>query len=113
MIGMVTSCTGKQTLLPALLQWNIKRTDGEPCDSFSVQFLCGKTTKELLEQATEFRATEKGKPHFKGRQFYGFHRLRIRRRHPEVQLKKMRKHSSCNPWRRYSCRDSKCSRHRY
>ena len=51
MIGMVTSCTGKQTLLPALLQWNIKRTDGEPCDSFSVQFLCGKTTKELLEQA--------------------------------------------------------------
>ena len=41
MIGMVTSCTGKQTLLPALLQWNIKRTDGEPCDSFSVQFLCG------------------------------------------------------------------------
>ena len=61
MIGMVTSCTGKQTLLPALLQWNIKRTDGEPCDSFSVQFLCGKTTKELLEQATEFRATEKGR----------------------------------------------------
>lgn len=59
MIGMVTSCTGKQTLLPALLQWNIKRTDGEPCDSFSVQFLCGKTTKELLEQATEFRATER------------------------------------------------------
>ena len=53
MIGMVTSCTGKQTLLPALLQWNIKRTDGEPCDSFSVQFLCGKTTKELLEQARE------------------------------------------------------------
>ena len=66
MIGMVTSCTGKQTLLPALLQWNIKRTDGEPCDSFSVQFLCGKTTKELLEQATEFRATEKGRVVFTG-----------------------------------------------
>lgn len=66
MIGMVTSCTGEQTLLPALLQWNIKRTDGEPCDSFSVQFLCGKTTKELLEQATEFRATEKGRVVFTG-----------------------------------------------
>ena len=66
MIGMVTSCTGKQTLLPALLQWNIKRTDGEPCDSFSVQVLCGKTTKELLEQATEFRATEKGRVVFTG-----------------------------------------------
>ena len=66
MIGVVTSCTGAQTQLPALLQWSIKRTDGEPCDSFSVQFLCRKTTKALLEQAVEFQALEAGKIVFTG-----------------------------------------------
>ena len=66
MIGIVTSCTGARTQLPALFQWSVKRTDGEPCDSFSVQFLCRKTTKALLEQATEFQAYEKGKLVFTG-----------------------------------------------
>ena len=60
MIGAVISYAGVETQLPALLQWSVKRTDGEPCDSFSVQFLCRKTTKALLEQAVEFRGYEKG-----------------------------------------------------
>ena len=66
MIGVVKSFTGAQTQLPALLQWNIKRTDAEPCDSFSVQFACRKTTLALLEQATEFQAYEAGKLVFTG-----------------------------------------------
>ena len=66
MIGVVTSCTGEVAQLPALLQWSVKRTDFEPCDSFSVQFLCRKTTRKLLEQATEFRGYEAGKIVFTG-----------------------------------------------
>ena len=66
MIGVVTSCKGKVTQLPALLQWSVKRTDFEPCDSFSVQFLCRKTTRKLLEEATEFRGYEAGKLVFTG-----------------------------------------------
>ena len=66
MTGVVISSTGAQTQLPALLQWSVKRTDGEPCDSFSVQFACGKKTKAVLEQAAEFRAYEKGKLVFTG-----------------------------------------------
>ena len=54
MIGIVTDYAGKRTALPALLQWSVKRTDGEPCDSFSVQFACGKKTASKLEGATEF-----------------------------------------------------------
>ena len=54
MIGIVTDYAGGQTTLPALLQWSVKRTDGDPCDSFSVQFACGKETKAVLEQAAEF-----------------------------------------------------------
>lgn len=66
MIGIVTSCAGVQTQLPALLQWSIKRTDSEPCDSFGVQFACKNTTRQLLEQAVEFRAVEAGKTVFTG-----------------------------------------------
>ena len=66
MIGIVTDYAGKRTALPALLQWSVKRTDGEPCDSFSVQFACGKKTASLLEGATEFQAVEAGKVVFTG-----------------------------------------------
>ena len=61
MIGIVTDYAGKRTALPALLQWSVKRTDGEPCDSFSVQFACGKKTASLLEGATEFRQWRPGR----------------------------------------------------
>lgn len=66
MIGIVTDYAGKRTALPALLQWSVKRTDGEPCDSFSVQFACGKKTASQLEGATEFQAVEAGKVVFTG-----------------------------------------------
>lgn len=56
MIGVVKTSAGARTQLPALLQWSVKRTDGDPCDSFSVQFVCRPETRELLEQATEFQA---------------------------------------------------------
>ena len=66
MNGIVTGCDGTQTALPALLQWSVKRTDGEPCDSFSVRFACGKKTLAVLEQATEFQAFEAGNVVFTG-----------------------------------------------
>ena len=66
MIGIVTDYAGKRTALPALLQWSVKRTDGEPCDSFSVQFACGKKTASQLEGGTEFQAVEAGKVVFTG-----------------------------------------------
>lgn len=66
MIGIVTDYAGKRTALPAFLQWSVKRTDGEPCDSFSVQFACGKKTASQLEGATEFQAMEAGKVVFTG-----------------------------------------------
>ena len=66
MIGIVTDYAGKRTALPAFLQWSVKRTDGEPCDSFSVQFACGKKTASKLEGATEFQAVEAGKVVFTG-----------------------------------------------
>ena len=66
MIGIVKSAKGTASQLPALLQWSVKRTDGDPCDSFSVQFACGKETKAVLEQAAEFQAYEKGKLVFTG-----------------------------------------------
>ena len=66
MIGIVTDYAGKRTALPALLQWSVKRTDGEPCDSFSVQFACGRKTVSELEGVTEFQAVEAGKVVFTG-----------------------------------------------
>lgn len=66
MIGIVTDYAGGRTALPALLQWSVKRTDGEPCDSFSVQFACGKKTRAALEGATGFQAVEAGKVVFTG-----------------------------------------------
>ena len=66
MTGIVKSAKGEASQLPTLLQWSVKRTDGEPCDSFSVQFACGKETKAVLEQAAEFQAYEKGKLVFTG-----------------------------------------------
>lgn len=56
MTGVVVSSAGARKQLPALLQWSVKRTDGDPCDSFSVQFVCTPETRALLEQATEFQA---------------------------------------------------------
>ena len=66
MIAIVKSAKGAGTQLPALLQWSVKRTDGDPCDSFSVQFACSKETKAVLEQAAEFQAYEKGRLVFTG-----------------------------------------------
>lgn len=66
MTGYVTSSAGDRAQLPALFQWNIKRTDGTPCDSFSVQFACTAASMALLEQAVGFEAYEAGKIVFTG-----------------------------------------------
>lgn len=39
MTGYVWTYDGRRERLPALLQWSIKLTDGEPCDSFCVRFV--------------------------------------------------------------------------
>ena len=39
MTGYVRTCDGRRLTLPALLQWSVRLTDGDPCDSFSVRFL--------------------------------------------------------------------------
>lgn len=58
MTGYIISCGGARTQLPALLQWSVRRTDGDPCDSFSVQFAARESTIALLEQAAEFQGFE-------------------------------------------------------
>ena len=39
MTGYVRTCDGRRLTLPALLQWSVRLTDGDPCDSFSVCIL--------------------------------------------------------------------------
>lgn len=66
MTGYVTTCGGQREMLPALLQWNIKLTDGDPCDSFSVRFLYAAELAEILREAVYFTAEENGETVFTG-----------------------------------------------
>ena len=66
MIGIVTDYAGKRTALPALLQWSVRLTDGDPCDSFSVRFLYEAELAEALRKAVLFEAEELGRMVFTG-----------------------------------------------
>ena len=48
MTGYVRTCDGRRLTLPALLQWSVRLTDGDPCDSFSIRFLYEAELAEAL-----------------------------------------------------------------
>ena len=66
MTGYVTTCDGRREALPALLQWDIKLTDGDPCDGFSVCFPYERTLAQTLRKAVYFTAEEDGGTVFTG-----------------------------------------------
>lgn len=66
MTGYVRTCDGRRLTLPALLQWSVRLTDGDPCDSFSVRFLYEAELAEALRKAVLFEAEELGKTAFTG-----------------------------------------------
>lgn len=66
MTGYVTTCDGRRETLPALLQWDIKLTDGDPCDGFSVCFPYGEQLAQTLRKAVYFTAEENGETVFAG-----------------------------------------------
>ena len=66
MTGYVRTCDGRRLTLPALLQWSVRLTDGDPCDSFSVRFLYEAELSETLRKAVLFEAEELGRTAFTG-----------------------------------------------
>ena len=58
MTGRITTCYGETVELPPFLQWNIRRTDGDPCDAFAVQFLYEKPMLKALQEAVSFSAVQ-------------------------------------------------------
>lgn len=66
MTGYVTMCDGRRSALPALLQWDIKLTDGDPCDGFSVCFPYERALAQMLRGAVFFTAEEDGATVFTG-----------------------------------------------
>ncbi|MBQ5749666.1 MAG: hypothetical protein IIV87_05860 [Oscillospiraceae bacterium] len=66
MNAWLTDFKGKRTQLPRLLQWEIRRTDGDPCDGFSVLFVFDAAWSELLPQMVRFDAEEGAKTVFAG-----------------------------------------------
>lgn len=55
-----------QEPLPALLEWQLRRTGGVPCDSFRVKCLYSAEMGEALKAACRFAATENGVTRFRG-----------------------------------------------
>ena len=66
MTGYLTLHGGEMVLLPPLLQWNFKLTDGDPCDSFSVCFCHERELAEQLKTAVGFHAVDGGRTVFTG-----------------------------------------------
>lgn len=66
MTGYLTLHGGEMVLLPQLLQWNFKLTDGDPCDSFSVCFCHERELAEQLKTAVGFHAVDGGRTVFTG-----------------------------------------------
>lgn len=66
MTGYLTTYNGQRQTLPAFLSWNVKRTDGDPCDSFCVRFAHTKELATALDAAVRFSAREKGQTVFTG-----------------------------------------------
>lgn len=61
MTGYVTLHGGQTRQLPALLQWDIVRTDAEPCGAFRVQFAHTPALLQELQLATGFYAEHGGR----------------------------------------------------
>lgn len=66
MTGYLTDRAGSATALPALLQWSIKLTDGDPCDAFSLRVVFVPELLGVLREACGFYAVEGGKRVFTG-----------------------------------------------
>lgn len=66
MKAWMTDFEGKTAVLPPLLQWQIRRTDGDPCDGFSVLFVFDSVWSELLPRMVRFEAEENRKTVFTG-----------------------------------------------
>lgn len=60
MTGRVETADGKVYELPALLEWQLRRTGGVPCDSFRARCLYSAEMGEALKAACRFAATENG-----------------------------------------------------
>ena len=58
MTGTITTCKGETVELPPFLQWNIRRTDGDPCDAFAVQFPLDASMTQALQEAVTFTARQ-------------------------------------------------------
>jgi len=66
MTGAVLTYGGETWRLPPLISWDLRRTDGDPCDSASVTFPYEPARLEILKQAVRLRLTENGKTVFFG-----------------------------------------------
>ena len=61
MTGYLTSFDGERFRLPAAVEWSIRRTDGDPCDAFSVTFCADAKQTAALHRAVRFDAEQDGK----------------------------------------------------
>lgn len=60
MTGYITTYDGERYRLPTAVEWTIKRTDGDPCDAYSVTF-CGEASQAaVLHKAVQFEAEQDG-----------------------------------------------------
>lgn len=66
MTGYLTTANGDVWRLPALLEWEILRTDGDGCDSARVIFLYEPARLEVLKKAVRLRLEKDGKTAFFG-----------------------------------------------
>lgn len=66
MTGVIETAAGARWQLPVFTAWEILRTDGESCDSFSVTFPCEAADTQALAGALRFFAEEDGARVFTG-----------------------------------------------
>ena len=66
MTGYLISASGERWVLPVLLQWEITRTDGEPCGSAEIRFRFEPARLDVLKSAVRFYLEEDGKRAFTG-----------------------------------------------
>lgn len=66
MTGQVIQADGAAWELPALTGWELRWTQGLPCDSFAVRFAATALDAARLQKAVRFRASENGTVWFTG-----------------------------------------------
>lgn len=66
MTGYITTANGDVWRLPAVLEWEILRTDGDGCDSARVVFHYEPARLEVLKKATRLRLEQDGTTEFFG-----------------------------------------------